>query len=72
MKYYLLAACAVLAVGAVMLVASFRGETLDAHEQWRQSAVEPEARVRPAYFEDMRWTPEASVELRAPASKKAK
>lgn len=65
---YVLAACVIVA-GAAAVYFSNQGQQIDeadAHEQWRQSAVEAETRVRPAYFEDMKY--KEGAEVRAPAS----
>jgi hypothetical protein len=72
MKYYLLAG-AICLMGAVAVMVSNQPEGQSASESnkdWKVYAVENETKVRPAYFEDMRYHLDAAPELRAPASKR--
>lgn len=75
MKYYILATCVCL-MGAIAVWVSQKGDTATAEQQakaeWKYYAVETETSVRPAYFEEMKWSPDAAVEMRAPASTKKK
>jgi hypothetical protein len=74
MKYYILAACIALMGGITVWVSqsptteTVRNEKAD----WKYYAVETETSVRPAHFEEMKWSPEAAVEMRAPASETKK
>lgn len=72
MKYYI-AASLLLAAFCIVLSQTKRSpETaaMLAHEEWRRAAVEPETKVRPDRFEQMKWHADSGVELRAPASNK--
>ena len=69
MKYFILAAAVVLMGGVAVYVAQQDKVTETSPDKaWKQTFVEPETAVRPAYFEEMRFKPEDAVELRAPAS----
>lgn len=74
MKYYIAASILLAAFVLVITQTKRSPETVAmlAHEEWRRNAVEPETKVRPAYFEAMKWSPKDSVEMRAPASNKKK
>lgn len=72
MKYYLLGG-AICLMGAVAVMMSNQPEgqmASDSNKDWKVYAVENETKVRPAYFEEMRYKLEDAPELRAPASKK--
>lgn len=75
MKYYILAACVCL-MGVIAVMVSQKGEVASTEDQakadWKYHAVESQTSVRPAYFEEMKWSPDAAVEMRAPASTKKK
>lgn len=63
MKYYILAACVLLA--AVVAIFTTQMQPRDAHAEWKRYAVEPETKERPARFDEMKFHP---VDVRAPAS----
>ena len=64
MKYIVAAALTLVAVGGAVSWMHMRPQ--DAAAEARRYAVEPETKVRPARFEDMKW--HAPAEMRAPAS----
>ena len=69
MKYIILAAAVVLMGGVAVYVAQQEPVAeVSPDKAWKQTFVEPETAVRPAYFEEMRFKPEDAVEMRAPAS----
>jgi hypothetical protein len=73
MKYYILSGCAIVVAVAALVLARMHSRPMtaaDAHAEWKRYAVEPETKVRPARFEDMKFHPGA--EIRAPASSKHK
>ncbi len=71
MKYYLLAGVVIFSgVVAVMLSTSVGKSPEANHFTAKSQIAEPETKVRPAYFEAMKMSPESAVEQRAPASTK--
>lgn len=69
MKYYLLAGVIVFSgVVAVVLSQSGGSMTEADHFAAKRQLTEAETKVRPAYFEDMKFKLEPGVEQRAPAS----
>lgn len=64
MKYIIAAVLTVVAIGGALSWMHVRPQ--DARAEARRFAVEPETKVRPARFEEMKWHPAADV--RAPAS----
>lgn len=71
MKYYILAGIVILAGITAVVISQNQAPQEDAAvAEWKRVAVENETKVRPSSFEELKWTPEAAVEMRAPASKK--
>jgi len=64
MKYIVAAAMTFVAIGGALSWMHARPK--DARAEARRYAVEPETKVRPARFEEMKWHPAA--EMRTPAS----
>jgi hypothetical protein len=67
MKYYIVAGCVAVAALAVA-INFYHSKPEDAHTHWKRYTVEAETKVRPAYFEDMKFKP--GPEVRQPASNK--
>lgn len=64
MKYAIAAALTIVAIGGALSWMHVRPQ--DARAEARRYAVEPETKVRPARFEEMKW--HAPADVRAPAS----
>jgi hypothetical protein len=64
MKLYVVGGCAVFIAIVAIFISQLKPS--DPQTEWKRFAVEKETKVRPAYFEDMKFHPGATV--RAPAS----
>lgn len=65
MMKFIVIGCAMIAAIGVFFYSQMQPR--DPHAEWKRFAVEPETKVRPARFEEMKFQPE--VDLRSPASK---
>ena len=70
MKYYI-AGAAVVVTALAALVVSSRPRLSD-HDRWRMTFVEPETKVRPERFEQMKFHGQPEVRLPASESKAKK
>lgn len=60
--------CALAGIGWYVYLLKVGPTEEQRHAEWRRHAVEPETKLRPAYFEQMKWQPGMDVEMRRPAS----
>lgn len=75
MKFLFAFGFAALVAGGYFFATSYRANDPEAaHAEWKRTTVEAETKVRPESFEQMKWNPNdpQPVEMRAPASAKAK